>query len=492
MGDAAVKQIESVGFNAEESVVGGVLVHQRKLADVARLIAPPDFRHPGLRVIYEAMVELDADAKPIDLLTVIEQMRSAETLEQLRVFGGEDYLVELMSKVVTVENIGYHARLVAESAANRRKLEAVSGLRQALLDDDEERVGLYERRLDDARARRVGDAVPLLAGAAAQIEWSRPMPKALSTGIVPLDERLGGGLLEQATYLLVGAEGRGKSGLTIQLLRELAGRGTPVVYISAELPPRQVLARFAAQIIGTSWLDLLKLDPSAAHVVTDALAALPIYVHRLGREEPLTEVVARIADKTGTAPIFAVDYIQKAARRGGAADYRFAVAACMDGIVQCALDLRTSAIVVSSTGRATSQGAAEQTDPRALAQTAKENGDLEFDASAVMYLDVAEREPGGTAPTRLVVGKSRFGLDGVVGLRFDGRIGVFELDAAGALSELDRQVLDAIRGGAGTSEDASKAIGKRKADVLKAIKRLAGANLIAPKSARGSDWIVVE
>src|SRR5438445_11968411 len=101
---------------AEESVIGGVLVHARKFNDVAEFLPPDDFYHPALRAIYEAMIELDAASKPIDSLTVVEQMRALETVDKLRAFNGPDFLTELMSKVVTVENIAYHARIVRGKA----------------------------------------------------------------------------------------------------------------------------------------------------------------------------------------------------------------------------------------------------------------------------------------------------------------------------------------------------------------------------------------
>jgi replicative DNA helicase len=53
------------------------------------------------------MLELEHTGKPIDALTVVEQMKALETVDKLRAFNGPDYLTELMAKVVTVENIGY-------------------------------------------------------------------------------------------------------------------------------------------------------------------------------------------------------------------------------------------------------------------------------------------------------------------------------------------------------------------------------------------------
>ncbi|MFI5289901.1 MAG: replicative DNA helicase, partial [Polyangia bacterium] len=109
---------------AEESVIGGVLLHSATFNKVVEFLQPDDFYHPALRAIYEAMLELERASKPIDMLTVAEQMKSLETLDKLRAFGSTDFLIELQGKVVTVENIEYHARIVRGKATARRLVAA--------------------------------------------------------------------------------------------------------------------------------------------------------------------------------------------------------------------------------------------------------------------------------------------------------------------------------------------------------------------------------
>jgi replicative DNA helicase len=122
---------------AEQSVIGGVLVHQRKFRDVAEIVGPADFSHPACRAIFEAMTELDATSKPIDVVTVVEQMRALETFDKLRAFKGADYLIELMSKVVTVESLGHHAKIVRERARDREVLEEFERGRRAILSGED-------------------------------------------------------------------------------------------------------------------------------------------------------------------------------------------------------------------------------------------------------------------------------------------------------------------------------------------------------------------
>jgi hypothetical protein len=119
-------------LEAEESVIGGVLVHQRRFEDVlpapGRLLSPSFARH--LRGDGGAA---RSSRSPSTSLTVAEQMRSMDTIDKLRAFNGPDYLGDLMAKVVTVENIAYHARIVHEKATARRSSRHAARSRPAVM-----------------------------------------------------------------------------------------------------------------------------------------------------------------------------------------------------------------------------------------------------------------------------------------------------------------------------------------------------------------------
>src|SRR5438128_2410662 len=115
-------------LEAERSVIGGILIHPRAFSQVVEHVAADDFYHPAHAAIFQAMIELDNDSKPIDQLTVAEQMRAMETFKALRAFNGEAYFAELTSSVVTVENIAYHAKMVRGKATVRRLIEAATSI----------------------------------------------------------------------------------------------------------------------------------------------------------------------------------------------------------------------------------------------------------------------------------------------------------------------------------------------------------------------------
>src|SRR4051794_23262737 len=94
-------------LEAEKSVVGGILLYPKAFHQVADLVEPGDFYHPAHAALYQAMIDLDGTSRPIDQLSVVEQMRASDTYGKLRGVNGEAYFAELFSAVVTIENIAW-------------------------------------------------------------------------------------------------------------------------------------------------------------------------------------------------------------------------------------------------------------------------------------------------------------------------------------------------------------------------------------------------
>jgi hypothetical protein len=317
---------------------------------------------------------------------------------------------------------------------------------------------------------------PPLAYEAAVADWKHPLPAPIPTGITALD-RIIGGFRAESVYVLNGPPGRGKTGLAIQLVRE-AARTWPVLYLSSELSRRQALARFVAQLLGCSWLEVYNFEPSAVERIAGELCRAPkLRAVELRRGDNIAELCSRVADAEGKAPLLVLDYLQHAARRLDPEDMKRATSSISDSIAMYTRDSRGSALVVSSVARSF-YSENENKSAIDFVGASKESGDVEFDAAASMFLDCEPCPPGGTSAARLHVSKHRFGSVGTVGLEFDGRVGVFKPDPAGALTEEQREIYEAIRSGAETIEELLEATKRRKQDVLQIVKLLAARHLI--------------
>lgn len=114
---------------AEVHIVGGILLAYQKLLEsgafsrITQQVKAGDFFHPAHQVIYQAELDLHARGEPIDVITLAEELRAAGAMDKLRAHGGEVYFADLCSRVMTVENLAFHAKMVRDKATARRLIE---------------------------------------------------------------------------------------------------------------------------------------------------------------------------------------------------------------------------------------------------------------------------------------------------------------------------------------------------------------------------------
>lgn len=336
--------------------------------------------------------------------------------------------------------------------------------------DPEDLVKMAEARPNLAERRL------LVAAEAARVLWSKPLPPAQPTGIGGLDAAIRG-LRAESIAVLNGPTGRGKTGLALQSARHVA-RQREVIYLTSELSERQVLARTAAQVLGVPWLRLYELGPFGTDEMEAALHGLALHVVELRRGAVLRDVLDRAADDLGVAPVLYLDYLQHAARRLATDDLRLATGRLVDELTTWARDARSTALVISSVGRGF-----HKADPDASAEdflvAGKEAGEIEYDASAVLFLAAQLPPEGGLAPAQLHVSKHRFGPSGqTIGLQFNGAVGLFVDDPGAALSELELDCYRAVADGVVSQEKVRELLKVKKERVARAMRSLKAKGLI--------------
>jgi replicative DNA helicase len=108
-------------IEAEQSVLGGMLLSKDAIADVVEVLRPGDFYRPAHQVIYEAAVDLYGRGEPVDQITVAAELTRTGEITRI---GGATYLIDLAAAVPTAASAGYYAKIVAEQAILRRLVEA--------------------------------------------------------------------------------------------------------------------------------------------------------------------------------------------------------------------------------------------------------------------------------------------------------------------------------------------------------------------------------
>jgi replicative DNA helicase len=438
-------------IEAEESVIGGILVHARRFNEVAEFLVAEDFYHPALRAIFHAMMELEAASKPIDALTVAEQLRGLGTIDKLRAFNGPDYLTELMAKVVTVENIGYHARIVSGKATARRLVEAcreIAARGYGEYGDVDEYIDVAERTIFEIASRSQKQSFehirPILFTAIKSLE-KRYEKKQAVTGVPTGYQRIDimtAGLQPGDLIVIAGRPSMGKTAFAMNLacnaslaLDAQKRSLFPSLVFSLEMSKESLVERM---LCSEARVDSMKMRggfleskdwirlTTAASKISDA----PIHIDDSG-SPTLLEIRAKSRRWRSDRNLFwggpeqmgviVIDYLQLIQGRASKDDSRQReISEISRGLKALAKELRVPIIALSQLNRSLESRA----DKRPMLSDLRESGAIEQDSDVIMFVyrdevyskDECRDEDRGVA--ELIIGKQRNGPTGMVRLSF--------------------------------------------------------------------------
>jgi len=431
---------------AEESCIGGILVHPKRFVDVAELVNPDDFYHPALRGIYEAMLALDHDQKPIDALTVAEQMRALETLDKLRAFNGTDYLTELMAKVVTVENIGYHARIVRGKATARRLVEAcreIAAKGYGEYGDVETYVDEAERDFYAVTQRSLKTsfvkALPVLKATIHNLEERYTRKNAITgvpTGFTKLDQMTAG--LQRTDFVVIASRpSMGKTSFVMNIAMNAAFvHKVPVLVFSLEMSKELLMERL---LCSQGRIDSTKLRSGFLETrdwvqitkSAEEIASSPLFFDDQG-SPTVMEIRAKArrwksqnlppteqGDPLGMVVIDYMQLIQGPPSKGDINRQR-EISEISRALKALAKELKLPVVALSQLNRALESRA----DKRPMMSDLRESGAIEQDADVIAFIyrdevyskDECKEEDKGVA--EIIIGKQRNGPTGMFRLAF--------------------------------------------------------------------------
>lgn len=243
-------------IEAEQGVIGSILLENSALAEVATLIEQADFFDARHRLVYQAAIELQSKQIPVDLVTLGAALKDAGQMEAV---GGASYLAELVIAVPTAAHAGHYARLIRNKAIRRRLVEAardIAGMAAGNDQEDDTLLAAALARLEAVGTGAVGAERDLLtlAEMAAQYEQHvQALSKArFITGLPPLDEVIRG-VAPGEVMMITAYSGLFKSALLQNVLLESCRR-TELhhVFFSLEMPATRVFERTVQ--IGTETL----------------------------------------------------------------------------------------------------------------------------------------------------------------------------------------------------------------------------------------------
>jgi replicative DNA helicase len=382
-------------IEAEESVLGALLIDQDTIFNIAPILEPSHFYQPDHQKIYEAILSLYEEREPIDLVTVAEALKKTKSLKKI---GGQTYLTSLIEKVPTSAHAEHYAKIIRDMAVRRELITSASGLVEMafdesletgkLLDKGEQFIFSLSQRHIARNFIHIKDALAESFDRLDSLQKSTSGLRGVPTGFSDLDNSLAG---MQASNLLIlaGRPGLGKTALALNMAQYAAVREKiPVGFFSLEMSKEELVDRLlvsGAEI--DAWrLKTGKLDDEDFSRLSDAMGVLaeaPLFIDDspgISVQEMRTK--ARRLQVEKGLKLLIVDYLQLATP-GRRWDSRVQeVSEISQGLKNLARELKIPVLALSQLSRAVE---ARGTRIPQLADL-RESGAIEQDADVVMFL----------------------------------------------------------------------------------------------------------
>ncbi|OYT99324.1 MAG: replicative DNA helicase [Burkholderiales bacterium PBB1] len=425
--EVASLRVPPHSLEAEQSVLGGLLLDNRAWDRAADLLTERDFYRHEHREIYAAIVALINANKPADVITVFEQLQRTGKGDDC---GGMRYLNSLAQSVPSAANMRRYAEIVRERAVLRTVVSAGDEIITSafnpqgravseILDQatttlnnlQRGQVRKMPRSISEIAIERI-DHYTALSDGTAVAGWPTPIPA--------LNACLNGGPHAGGLYLIGARPGMGKSSFSQFLANGFARDGLPTLFLSLEMGDHEIADRGVACAGRLSYSALLSGKMKHEHwtratEAMEALARLPLYVD----DQPgLTLSDIRIKAKSIKGlKVLVLDYLQLCAgsRRDG--NRNAEIEELSRGLKALAKDLGIAVIALSQLNREVEK----RLNKRPNLSDLRDSGAIEQDADVVMFLwPVREFEGEGRRIVGLGIDKNRQGRLGEIALDFHG------------------------------------------------------------------------
>jgi replicative DNA helicase len=426
MADQLQVRIPPHSPEAEESVLGALLLDKDAIIAIAEFLRADDFYDERHREIYLCAIDLYEERVPIDVLTISEKLKKSKALKRI---GGVSYLVELANRVPTAAHVEHYGKIVKDASTKRSLMKAASKLVELSMDEAlaaDELLDKAESEVFSLTQKHVKRAfIPVREALAESFDRLDELHKqaeglrGVPTGFADLDDTLAG-LQKSNLIILASRPGVGKTSLALNITQNLAVRlKRPVGFFSLEMSQEELVDRLlVAQADIDAWrLKTGKLSEDDFTKLSNAmgeLAEAPIYID----DTPALSILemrtkARRLQVEAGVELLIVDYLQLA--RSRQLENRVQeVSEISQGLKNLARELKIPVLALSQLSRAVEQRGQKKPQLADL----RESGSIEQDADVVMFLWREDDED--LENINLEVSKHRNGQLRSIKLRFRG------------------------------------------------------------------------
>lgn len=440
-------------LEAEQSVLGGLLLDNERWDTVAERVVSKDFYSRPHRLIFDAIKSILEENKPLDLITLSEHLERREQLEDV---GGFAYLADLAKNTPSAANINAYADIVAERALVRNLISVANEIADAgydpqgrssedLLDLAESKVfAIAEERTSENEGPQNVDSI--LEKTLERIELLYKSPQdgvtGVDTGFTDLNKKTAG--LQGSDLIIVAARpSMGKTTFAMNLCENAAmDQDKPVLIFSLEMPAEQIMMRMLASLsrVDQTKIRAGQLDDEDWARISSTMGILMekknMYIDDSSGLTP-TEVrsrARRVAREHGGLSMIMVDYLQLMRVPALSDNRTLEIAEISRSLKALAKELNVPVVALSQLNRSLEQRA----DKRPVNSDLRESGSIEQDADLIMFIyrdEVYNPDSALKGTAEIIIGKQRNGPIGSVRLTFQGQWSRFDNYAGPAFDD---------------------------------------------------------
>ncbi|MEK9176066.1 MAG: replicative DNA helicase, partial [Patescibacteria group bacterium] len=422
---------------AEQSILGAILINKESIGLVAEKIKPGDFYFDNNGKIFEAMMSLYEDGKPIDILTLTKTLKKQKN-DKIET----SYLTDLLNVVPTAANIEHYADIILEDSTKRSLINLGGNIAEMGFMEDKDAEELLDKTEASifalTQGHNIKGFVPIKDSLAESFDRIDELHKSgaglrgVRTGFTDLDNILSG--MQDSNLLILAARpGQGKTALVVNMAQNIAvSQNLPIGIFSLEMSQEELVDRL---LVGQADVDAWRLktgklsetDFAKLSEAMGVLADAPIFIDDTpGISIAQIRTKARRLQLEHKVKIIVVDYLQLV-DPGKHYDNRVQeVSIVSQGLKNLARELKIPVLAVSQLSRAVEHRGGDRKPQLA---DLRESGAIEQDADVVMFIYRPDAELSNVVQTKLLIAKHRNGPQGEIDLLFRGdRIKFYNVD----------------------------------------------------------------
>jgi len=391
MNNLNLQKLPPQNIDAEQMVLGAILIENDAINNVSATLTPEDFYKEVHRRIYTAMIKMFERREAIDLVTLTDELRGKIGLEAV---GGASYLATLVSLVPTAANIKYHAKIVSEKSRLRSLIHIASEAIEGAYAGQEffDAAAVVIDKLSKIRSggrvevRSMSDVINMTYDAIYRRSGFERDTFGIPTGIQELD-RLTDGLYPGEITVVAGRPSMGKTSFAQGVLRHAAGKGHKVGMINLEMLEYQLGVQEISSLTGIPVTRLrtgkIYTDEwNKIHSACDRISKLP---YALDFSSYTDKAISRSIDhmvQDRGCELIVLDYLQLSSMEQGKESREREVATISRMLKQKAKQHNVPIMPLSQLNRKLE----DRTDKRPMLADLRESGAIEQDADAILFL----------------------------------------------------------------------------------------------------------